>query len=576
MDRPIYILGIHDGHNATASLIADGKVIVAVQEERLTRRKNEVGYPRRAIEDCLRIAGIGGGDLDGVTYASLFMHKADYLENIEPWYLTGLAEQRIDAQKPTDYQRLIFEQRKTERIADVGRHIGVAADRVTFVEHHLAHLAAAYYTDFHPHTGQPVLGLTCDGAGDNLAATVSVCHGNALQRVSATSRHASLGKIYSRVTMLLGMKPWEHEYKVMGMAPYADPERSAAAAETLRSLIRLDEDNLQFVQCGELSTNYCYQHLRDCFERVRFDTIAGATQLFTEELLVAWVRAAIRKTGIPDVVCGGGVFMNVKANQAIAQLPELRSLYVVPSAGDESLAFGAALHRYYQQTGRTDHSDSTFEHLYLGGDYTREEEAAAVADCSSRCPIEVVAGGDVDAMVVDLLAKGQIVARCRGRMEWGARALGNRSLLAGADNLRITEQLNAKIKQRDFWMPFAPSIRAESSARYLHDPKDLHPHFMTLAFDGSAMASNDLAAAMHPRDHTLRPQVVTAAVNPQYHRLLSLFELSSGRGGLLNTSFNIHGEPIVYSPIDAIDVLMRSGLEYLALDNHIVRKRTAD
>jgi carbamoyltransferase len=158
-------------------------------------------------------------------------------------------------------------------------------------------------------------------------------------------------------------------------------------------------------------------------------------------------------------------------------------------------------------------------------------------------------------------------------MEWGARALGNRSILSSAENLSVIELLNNKIKQRDFWMPFAPSIRAESADRYIADPKDLRPYFMMLAYPAMDAAVTDLKAAMHPRDRTIRPQVVKDSINPRYHRLLTAFEKRTGRGGLLNTSFNIHGEPIVYSPADAIDVFLRSGLEHLALDRHLLSKR---
>src|SRR5690606_3687624 len=171
--------------------------------------------------------------------------------------------------------------------------------------------------------GRPILGLTNDGAGDGICGTVSICRGNGIERVAAIDRHASLGKIYSRVTMLMGMTPWEHEYKIMGLAPYAEPGRVERAIEPLRRLIRLSEDGLTFQRVGELSTNYCYEYLRDSFERVRFDTIAGATQRFTEEMLVDWVRACVARTGIRDIVAGGGVFMNVKANMLIAGLPEV-------------------------------------------------------------------------------------------------------------------------------------------------------------------------------------------------------------------------------------------------------------
>lgn len=573
MTDGMFILGIHDGHNCGATLVRDGAVIAAVSEERLTRCKNESGYPRRSIDEVLRIAGIAGGDLAEVAYASNFMHRQDYLTNLETWYCVGIDDQRKAAGQPKGYQKVIFEERKRERIEQARDHLGVGEDKITFTEHHLTHLAAAYYTAPNAQDGRPILGLTCDGAGDGLCATVSVCKGNEIERIAKTDRHASLGKIYSRVTMLMGMKPWEHEYKLMGMAPYADPERVDKAAEALHDLLRLSADGLSFEQVGELSTNFCYEYLRDAFERVRFDTIAGAVQKFTEDMLVDWVRNCIRRTGITDIVAGGGVFMNVKANMLISQIPEVTSYYVMPSGADESCSIGSALHRYYQTTGATDHRASILSDLYLGAEYSKEEERLAIEQGLAGVDIEVRELDDVDAATADLLAANEIVARCRGRMEWGARALGNRSILVSGHDTRVIDRLNRSIKMRDFWMPFAPSMRAEKAARYVLDDKSLAPRFMTFALPTTPEGREHLAAGTHPRDFTARVQMVTPDGNPDYHRLLTLFEERTGRSGFVNTSFNLHGEPIVATPADAVRVLRLSGLKHLALNHFLVSKR---
>lgn len=566
------ILGIHDGHNSGATLTRDGVVVASVCEERLSRVKNEVGYPKQSIEDVLRIGGVDTSELHEVTYASLFMHSREHLVDVGPWYEVGLRDQQVAASQPGDYRKLIFDKRKRERLQQVERHLGLAADKITFVEHHLAHLTAAYYTAPGPNDDRPVLGLTCDGAGDGLCATVTICRGNRFDRIAATDRHASLGKIYSRATFLMGMKPWEHEYKLMGLAPYVDPDRARAAAEPLAGLLGLSEDGLRFEQTGELSTNYCYEYLREKFERIRFDTIAGAVQAFTESMLVDWVRACIKHTGISDIVCGGGVFMNVKANMLIAELPEVTSMYVMPSGGDESLSIGAALYRYYQISGETDRSRSTLDHLYLGAAFDGAAEAAAIEVARGGMALEISQPNDMNQAVAELLAEGEIVANCRGRMEWGARALGNRSILSRADDYGRVDEINRMIKLRDFWMPFAPSIREEAAARYFDDPKDLKPWFMTFGYRARPETRHALAAGSHPRDHTLRPQVVTAAANPDYHAVISAFEKRTGHGGVLNTSFNLHGHPIVYTPGEALDVLARSGLKHVALNTHLVSK----
>lgn len=575
MTGDAHILGIHDGHNCGATLTTDGKVVASVSEERLTRRKNEVGYPKGAIEDVLRIGGIDPSELSEVVYASNFMHSREHLLDITTWYPVGLAEQRKAATEPNDYQKVIFDRRRAERVAQVVDQLGISADRVSFVEHHLAHLTAAYYTAPGLAADQPVLGLTCDGAGDGLCATVSVCRGNDIERIAKTSRHASLGKIYSRATYLMGMTPWEHEYKLMGLAPYADPERVDRAAARLRTLLKFSDDGLSFEQAGELSMNYCYEYLRDAFERVRFDVIAGAVQCLTEEMLVAWVKNAVAATGIPDIVCGGGVFMNVKANMLIAQLPEVRSMYVMPSAGDESLSVGAALYRYYQVSGRRDRGESVLTDLYLGGTFSDRDEEAAIDEARRELDIAVQRPNDMNAAVADLLAQGAVVAVARGRMEWGARSLGNRSILTSADEWRQVDVINRAIKMRDFWMPFAPSIKEEAAPRYFDDPKDLHPWFMTFAYPARSNGYGDIVAGSHPRDRTLRPQVVTRQANPNYHAVIDAFEARTGRGAVLNTSFNLHGEPIVYTPADALRVLRLSGLDHLALGRHLVSKNAA-
>jgi carbamoyltransferase len=568
-----YILGIHDGHNCGATLTCGGMIVASVSEERLVRRKNAIGYPRRAIEEVLRIGGIEPRHLADVVYASLFMHTASHLEDISQWYAVGIEEQIAEARKPPEYGRAIFETRKRERIARVVDHLGVVATQVSFVEHHLAHLAAAYFTAPRADLDRPVLGLTCDGAGDGLCATVSICRGNAIERIAKTDRNASLGKIYSRVTYLMGMTPWEHEYKLMGLAPYADPKRSEDATEPLHRLLGLSEDGLGFALKTELSTNYCYRYLRSEFERVRFDTMASATQRFTEDMLIRWVRGAIAKTGIGDIVCGGGVFMNVKANMLLAELPQVRSMYVMPSASDESLSIGACLSRYYALNPGMDSRASRITHLYFGGSDAAGAEAAAVDEARRSLQLGVAQPKNMNAAIAELLGAGEIVAVCRGPMEWGARALGNRSILSTAHDYRRVDRINQMIKMRDFWMPFAPSIRSEAAGRYFAGIKGIDYSFMTFAAPARAEAFDEIIAGSHPKDHTVRPQVVSKAANPDYHAVIGDFERLTGRGAVLNTSFNLHGEPIVATSQDAIRVMAASDIQYLALNDHLLSKR---
>lgn len=571
MTKKNCFLGIHDGHNCGAALIIDGEVVAAVNEERLSRNKNDSGYPRQSIDEVLKIGGVQAVDLNHVVFASNFMHTRAHLEEISLWYPVGIKEQKADQSRPKEYARQLFEIRRKERIEESINHLGIEIEKVEFVEHHRAHLTAAYYTAPTLNPGKKILGLTCDGAGDNLCATVSICKDNNIDRISKTDRHASLGKIYSRVTYLMGMTPWEHEYKVMGLAPYSDPKYAHAAAEPLRGLLRVSDDGLSFILNSEVSTNYCYETLRDAYERERFDNMAGGVQLFTEEILVEWIRGCIAHTGITDIVCGGGVFMNVKANMCIAALPEVTSMYVMPSAGDESLSIGAALDSYYRATKDTNFSKSIIKNLYLGADKA-EEEKNVIDRAKSSKGFNVFKPQDMSMSIAELLSKGEIVAVCRGRMEWGARALGNRSILCAANDFRRINEINNMIKMRDFWMPFAPSIIEERASEYFNDPKNIHPKFMTFAFNVIEGRQQDLAAASHPKDHTIRPQIVSIDSNPDYHSILSKYLNITGHGVILNTSFNLHGEPIVYGAKDAFRVLELSGLRHLALNNFIISK----
>ena len=264
--------------------------------------------------------------------------------------------------------------------------------------------------------------------------------------------------------------------------------------------------------------------------------------------------------------------MNVKANMLIAQLPEVRSIYVMPSAADESLSIGCALHHFYQSTEQTDHTASRLSDLYLGGEASEQEEREAVDIARAKHGFSVSQPEDMNVAIAALLAEGDIVANCRGRMEWGARALGNRSILTSADDFRRVDKINQMIKMRDFWMPFAPSIREEAAARYFDDKKNQKPWFMTFAFPTNQLNYCDLIASSHPRDKTIRPQVVTKAANSNYYSMISHFEELTGRGVVLNTSFNLHGEPIVNSPQDAVRVLVKSGLQHLALNDYLISK----
>lgn len=565
------ILGIHDGHNAAAAVVIDGRVVAAVQEERFTREKNWSGFPRRSIAWALCEAGLGPRDIDAVALANLHMpapkNRAQLLEEYRTAASLAMRARRLARHTPL--RDLYARGRRAERLAQI-EAARLPADRVHFVEHHTAHAAAAYY-GWGRHD-EPVLVLTNDGAGDGLCASVNVGGGGRMLRLTAVPDAESLGNIYAVVTFLMGMVPLEHEYKLMGMAPYAPNAGRDAVLAGLRPLMRFVDRGVRWRRApGVPETYYSLSLLRETLALRRFDWICAGLQAWVEEMLVAWVRNCIRATGIRKVALGGGVFMNVKANKAIADLPEVEDLFVFPSCGDETNAVGAA---YWVEAG--DGVDGShippLRDVYWGpaANEAHIAETLCRRSADGRWTYEKCA--DIAERVAALLAAGEIVARCSGPAEFGARALGNRSILADASRPEVVRVINDMIKSRDFWMPFAPAVLAERAHDYLVNPKGLFAPYMILSFDTTA-AVDDLRAAIHPYDRTARPEVVRQDWNPEFYRVLKAFERRTGRGAILNTSFNLHGYPIVNSPDDALDVLEASGLRHLALDDFLVSKR---
>ena len=304
----------------------------------------------------------------------------------------------------------------------------------------------------------------------------------------------------------------------------------------------------------------------------RFDWIAAGAQYFVEQMLCTWVRNAIRETGISRIACSGGVFMNVKANLAVLELPEVEDMYVFPSCGDESNSIGAACYLAAQSGEQL----QPLGPIYYGEPITDQEAELALGPGLRAGAFQATFVHRIETLVAGKLADGKIVARANGAAEFGARALGNRSILARADSPVAVRTINEMVKNRDFWMPFAPSVLAERASDYYEKPKPVASPYMMFAFRSKQDRRSAFSAAQHPYDFTTRPHEVTEAHNPDYYRLLKEYEARTGEGIVLNTSFNLHGEPIVYSARDAVDVFLRSGLEYMALGNWWVeKKRTA-
>lgn len=305
----------------------------------------------------------------------------------------------------------------------------------------------------------------------------------------------------------------------------------------------------------------------------RFDHIAGGLQKLTEELHQSWIEEAIKRYQINNIALGGGVFMNVKANGSILSLKSVHEMFAMPSCGDESNAIGAAYWGALHALKSTEKIPGPLVDLYLGPSFSDDEVWKELQLFKSTKLYILTRQKHPEAIIARLLAKGEIVAIFQGRMEWGARALGNRSILANASNLEVISIINKQIKNRDFWMPFAPAILDTWAEKYLVNPKKANSPFMMLAFHSTPLAQIHLKAAMHQADKTLRPQIVSKKQNSFLYGVIKRYEKQTGMGGILNTSFNIHGEPIVCTPRDALSTFHRSGLRYLLIGNWLISKK---
>ncbi|MBE9595136.1 MAG: hypothetical protein IMF19_16850, partial [Proteobacteria bacterium] len=450
--------------------------------------------------------------------------------------------------------------------------LGIPEERVIFVDHHLCHAAAAYYGS--PWKDEKILVLTNDGSGDGLCSTVYIGEDGNLNKIAETPKGNSIGNIYSRVTFMLGLVPWEHEWKVMGMAPYAPESGMEKSYEVFKEYLSVPDGALTLKRNISEPTYLIYPRLRKELELHRFDWISAGLQRFTEETLCKWVKNAIEKTGIHKIALSGGVFMNVKANKHIVEMKGVDDIFVFPSCGDESNSIGAAywVHAEKCRELGEDVDIPPLCEIYFGPSFTDEdiEETLSKSKMDTNFSYEHV--DDIEKRIAELIAQGGIVARCKGRMEFGARALGNRSILADASNYGCVRTINMMVKKRDFWMPFAPVIMKERENDYIINPKKVCAPYMMLSFD-TTEKRDELIAAAHQADLTARPQIIEEYWNPEYYKILKEFERETGSGVLLNTSFNLHGYPVVYGPEEALWVLENSGLEYLALGNYLVTKK---
>lgn len=587
------ILSICESHEAAASVMINGELICAAAQERFNRLKNDIGFPAKAVEFCLQFTGLSGADFDLIVLPSEIVNyshlqfKREALFSIDDWLkeMHQFWKPKIYEGKNPDYAQIFEDDPKfhntssydfarlkqmdgdplvnfsKERVRVISEFLDVPSEKITFVTHEHAH---AYYAYFGSQLRGEALIFTAEGGGEYANGTVWRADENMNLEELSHTRENHLGHIYRFITLLLGMKPNQHEYKVMGLAAYANVKEVERSYEKLQDI--LDVRGLDVV--AKQMPKDLYFAIRDMLEGHRFDGIAGAVQQFTEEILCKWIGSVAEKIQVGKICFSGGVAQNIKACKAISELPTVDEFAVNPIAGDGSLSIGAAyvaMSQYCNEHGLDKGIIKPVENIYLGPEYSASEIEESVERAKLKTAFKIILKPSVD-WVVKALVADKVVARIAGRMEFGQRALGNRSILANPSNPMNLQKINSKIKFRDFWMPFTPTILAEREADYIINPKGLSSSFMTMAYDSTDLARKDLIAALHPADYTIRPQILKSEDNPAYYELISAFEAETGIGGLLNTSLNLHGEPIVCSPDDAIHTFLNSDLDILLFD----------
>jgi carbamoyltransferase len=558
------ILGVWDGHDSGAAIICGDKIVAAINEERLTRRKLEIRFPEHSIEACLRSANIQPRDIDAIAVATSDFSKT--LARIFPYTKEEYYLIRRRKKKPGILSNLkkrakymlteisgnaLTREASLWRLRQDFRRLGLGCRNLTLVDHHLCHAAAAGFCSGF----DPCLVITIDGIGDALSGTISTLRQGRLERLAALPGQHSLGIFFEHVTNLLNMRELEDEGKVMALANYAYP-----VADDVNPLLDfMTIDGLQ-VRC-KFGSLRMYDELARVLWHYPSEQFAYMAQRTLEVKICELVRNCIRETGVRRIALAGGVFSNIKVNMRVRMLPEVEACYVFPHMGDGGLALGAAMVLNYEQNRVVSYG---LDDIYWGPAYTDEAILKAIQDAGfafQHC-------ADIEAQTARLIAAGNIVFWLQGRMEYGPRALGNRSILALPNSLKIRDVLNLRLKMRVWYQPFCPSLLEEDARKYLEDFDGLGNRFMTMGY----MVPNELRADMQGVlgvDGSCRPQIVTAH-EARYARLLNELRSLTGSGVVLNTSFNVHGEPLVCSPADALATLRVTGNEYLVMGNYLV------
>jgi carbamoyltransferase len=563
------ILGIWDGHDSGAALLDGERILFAVNEERLTRRKLEIRFPERSIDACLEYAGIGREDIREIALSTSDVAKT--LTRVFPSLKEEYYLIRRRKRPPKEYT--FFKKRVKYRLTEYSpsvvtdaisrtmvnsrlKKMGFGGHRLHLIDHHESHAAAAALCSGF----DKGVVITLDGLGDGLSGSVYVFEepGRLERRAVLSARH-SLGIFFEHVTNLMNMRELEDEGKVMALANYAYPIDDGE--NPLINLVTVDGLS---VRC-RYSSLAMYEALKKILWQYPSEQFAYMAQRTLEVKIVELVGNAVRETGMDNLCLAGGIFSNVKVNRLLRLLPGVEGCFVFPHMGDGGLAIGAAI-----ETGRRMNGINrvSLDDVFLGPSYGDEAIEAVLRGQDfryERCE-------DIAKETATVIARGEIVFWFQGAMELGPRALGGRSILARADSEDIKDTLNLRLKKRVWYQPFCPSLLEEDAAELLADYDGRPNRFMTMAY----MVKDDMRKHLRGVinvDGSCRPQIVPGDAS-LYGRLLTEVKKLTGHGVVLNTSFNVHGEPMVCSPQDALRTMVATGNEYLAIGNFMVKRNT--
>ncbi len=561
-----YILGVWDGHDSGAALIKDDKVLAAINEERLTRRKLEIKFPELSIQTCLRMAGIEPADIKTVAVSTADFAKT--LGRVAP--STKEAYYLIRRRKKTPGLLSTIKKQAKYRITEIGPsalsrfvstycvnaelvRLGFRNHAIRLVDHHLCHAAtAAYWSGF-----DSCLVLTVDGIGDGQSGSVSRLDNGRLSRLANISGRDSLGIFFEHVTNLMNMRELEDEGKVMAIANYAYPIPDAE--NPMLDLVTVEGMQLRS-RYGSLRM---YGELKKLLWKYPSEQFAYMAQRTLELKVCQLARNCLHQTGLRRLALAGGVFSNIKLNMQIRLLPEVDVCCVFPHMGDGGLALGAAFQANNDLNGVSAYNAPD---VYWGLSYTDDEILAAIKQSGYSWTTH----DNIAQKTAQLIADGNIVFWLQGGMEYGPRALGRRSILALPNSTRIKDLLNLRLKMRVWYQPFCPSMLAEEAPGLLENNDGLINRFMTMGYMVKEERRRDMEGVMSI-DGSCRPQFVTDN-EPLFRQLLQELKKLTGWGVVLNTSFNVHGDPLVCSPQDALDTLRKTNNDYLVMGKYLVKR----